>query len=67
VIANLSAATAEGNVKLDDHVSAQAHYRCLDLVNDRNYEGAGQDLVKSGLFVRLEAWRSHIFAISAEA
>jgi hypothetical protein len=67
VIANLSAALAEGNVRLDGHVSARAHYRCFDLLNDRNYEWAGQDLAESGLFVRLEAWRSHIFDISAEA
>ncbi|MGH9358185.1 MAG: alpha-amylase family glycosyl hydrolase [Terriglobia bacterium] len=64
VVANLGANASQGRICLDPPIDASRRYWLSDLLNDKQYEREGKDLVESGLFVCLEGYRAHIFEIS---
>jgi hypothetical protein len=64
VVSNLAAAPSQGSILLDRDVDPSRRYTCVDQLNDRSCEWTGRDLSVSGLFVRLEAYQSHIFDVT---
>jgi hypothetical protein len=64
VAVNLSAAAAQGRVVLADGVDPSRNYALVDQLHDARYERAGTEMVRDGLFVRLEAHRAHVFGVS---
>jgi hypothetical protein len=63
VILNLGGSPAQGRVRLPDTLPA-AQYDLTDLLNGPVYVRDGGDLRENGLYVRLDAYRGHIFAVS---
>ncbi|MGH9445596.1 MAG: alpha-amylase family glycosyl hydrolase, partial [Terriglobia bacterium] len=63
VVANLASAPSQGNISLDGCSSSRL-YKFYDQLNDRTYEWQGNVLATGGLFVRLDAYRSHIFDVT---
>jgi len=66
VVVNLGGAAAQAQLRLGDEISASARYRFFDQMNDALYRREGAELARDGLFVRLEGWRAHVFAVTAE-
>jgi hypothetical protein len=62
VAANPSGGAAQGRVALGDAVDRGAGYLLCDQLNDVDYPRSGNDLA-TGLYIRLEAGRAHIFDI----
>ncbi len=65
VVVNLGGSAAQGVVSLGDGAEASRDYNLFDQLNDANYERPGAELASPGLFVRLEAYRAHLFDVSA--
>lgn len=63
IAANLSSAPAQANITVDAPIDAARRHLFHDQLNDRSYVWEGRDLARTGLFVRLEAFRSHIFDV----
>jgi len=63
VVANLAGYTAQGIVPLEGEIEPGRDYDFYDQLNDVHYERGGEDLVRHGLFVRLEAHRAHLFDV----
>lgn len=61
VAVNLGANVSAGNIALEWRVDSSSRYSFYDQLNHRAYEWRGADLARSGLYVRLDAFRSHIF------
>jgi hypothetical protein len=66
VAANPSGGTAQGRVALGDSVDRGAEYLLCDQLNDVDYPRSGSDLA-TGLYIRLDAGRAHIFEIRRTA
>src|SRR3990170_1847206 len=64
VVVNLGTELSQGILPLDDELEAGRDYTFFDQFNDQTYERAGSELASSGLFVRLEAHRAHLFDIT---
>lgn len=64
VAVNLSSASARGNLILRGAIDPSREYIFHDQLHDKSYEWRGEDLIRSGLFVRLDAFQSHIFEVS---
>lgn len=64
IVVNLSGGRAQGRIPLADRVSASASYMFYDELNEVRYPRAGQELQNPGLYVRLEAFRAHLFDVS---
>jgi Alpha amylase, catalytic domain len=63
IVVNLSGGAAQGRLPLGDRVSRSSEYIFNDELHDAKYPRQGQELHSPGLFVRLEAFRAHLFAI----
>jgi glycosidase len=63
VVVNLGAGPSQGLVPLSEEVGATRDYIFFDQLNDQTYERLGSELASSGLFVRLEAHRAHLFDV----
>lgn len=64
VAVNLSPAATRANLPLSAAFDAARAYIFDDLLHEKSYEWRGEDLMRSGLFVRLDAFQSHIFKVS---
>lgn len=62
VAANPTPAAAQGRVALGDALDPSARYLLSDQLNSAEYPRSGEELA-SGLFIRLEAGRAHVFDI----
>jgi glycosidase len=65
VVVNLGPQGSEGSIRLDGSIVGSATYRVLDELNDKLYDWRGSDLIREGLFVRLEGYQSHVLAFPA--
>jgi len=66
VVVNLGGAAAQARLYFGDQVSASAKYRFFDQMTDTLYLREGEELTRHGLFVRLEGYRAHVFAVTSE-
>ena len=64
VILNLGATPAQGRVPVIGDLEASGGYDFVDLLNRQVYPRHADDLI-GGLYVRLDGYHAHIFAISA--
>ena len=67
VVVNLSDHAAQGKLLLPDATRRAAKLDFFDLLNDAHYERESASLEGDGLFVRLDGWRAHVFAINEKA
>jgi len=67
VVVNLSDHAAQGKLLLPDATRRAAKLDFFDLLNDAHYERESANLEGDGLFVRLDGWRAHVFAINEKA
>lgn len=63
VAVNLGANVSAGNIALKWPVDSSSRCNFHDQLNDKTYSWRGADLARSGLYVRLGAFRSHIFDV----
>ncbi|MGH9355238.1 MAG: alpha-amylase family glycosyl hydrolase [Terriglobia bacterium] len=63
IVANLGGTAASGRIPLGGMADASRRYLFADVLNDKDYEREGKELVERGLFVRLEAYRAHVFKV----
>jgi hypothetical protein len=64
VIVNLSGDLSQGRVRFRAGISASQQYTLLDQLHDVRYPRSGEEVVQSGLYVRLDAYRAHLFDIT---
>jgi Alpha amylase, catalytic domain len=64
IAVNLVAGASQGRVHLADRVSAAKQYVFYDQLNEVHYDRNGTELHDVGLFIRLEGFQAHIFAIT---
>lgn len=64
VVMNLGASTSQGRVRIADRISPSQQYTFLDQLHDVPYARSGAEIAASGLYVRLDAFRAHLFSIS---
>jgi hypothetical protein len=68
VILNLSPGTSQGRVKLNGDLDPAPQYEFADRLNDQAYIRDCDDLeANGGLYVRLDGFKGHIFAVSPHA
>ncbi|HXT86378.1 MAG TPA: alpha-amylase family glycosyl hydrolase [Verrucomicrobiae bacterium] len=63
-IANLAGAVSQARVHPSNGFSSALHYKFFDQLHDVAYERAGAEISASGLYIRLEPFRAHLFAIT---
>lgn len=67
VILNLGPSTAQGRIRLAGELPPSAQYDFADRLNGETYIRDRSDLETNGLYVRLEGYRGHVFAVFAHA
>jgi len=68
VILNLGPNSAQGRIKLTGDLEPSPHYDFADRLNDQGYVRDRADLeAHGGLYVRLDGYKGHIFAVSPHA
>jgi hypothetical protein len=65
VIINLDAAPAHGHIRIGGDLATSPRYDFADLLNQQNYIREYDDLAANGLYVRLDGYHAHIFAVSS--
>ena len=63
IVVNLGRTPAQGKLFFGAAVQPGKGYEFHDQLNDVNYPRDGDDLVRNGLYVRLDAGRAHLFAV----
>jgi len=63
IVVNLAGVTSQGRVHIPEGISAALQYTFLDQLHDQTYPRAGAEIAASGLYVRLDPFRAHLFAI----
>jgi hypothetical protein len=63
-VVNFSAEPAQGRVRLDWTGLRGRGWTLTDLVDDRVFERAGDELADQGLFVDLPPWGCHLLAVT---
>jgi hypothetical protein len=63
VVLNMNGTAAQGRVTIDGAVASEATYAFNDLLNDAVYVREGRELVEHGLYVRLDGFAAHVFAV----
>ncbi|MGH9396067.1 MAG: alpha-amylase family glycosyl hydrolase [Terriglobia bacterium] len=66
IAVNLGSAASAGNLVLDSLIETSGRIVFQDQLNAKSYEWQGKDLARSGLYVRLEAFRSHVFDVAPQ-
>lgn len=66
IVVNLAGVTSQGRVRIPDGISAALQYTFLDQLHDVSYPRSGAEIAASGLYVRLEAFRAHLFSLSSD-
>ncbi len=64
VVVNLAGAAAQGRLHFRNEISAASRYNFFDQLNDETYVRRGDELSRGGLYIRLEGYRAHLFAVS---
>ncbi|MGB7024905.1 MAG: alpha-amylase family glycosyl hydrolase [Candidatus Acidiferrales bacterium] len=64
MIVNLSGDLSQGRVRFPLGISASQQYTLLDQLHDFQYLRFGEEITQSGLYVRLDAYRAHLFDIT---
>ncbi|MGC1933609.1 MAG: alpha-amylase family glycosyl hydrolase [Candidatus Acidiferrales bacterium] len=64
VVVNLAGGMSQGRVLLTEGISASQQYTFLDQLHDIRYPRAGDEIAASGLYVRLDAFRAHLFDVT---
>jgi alpha amylase-like protein len=64
VVANLAGAVSQARVHIPSGFSSALHYKFLDQLHDVAYDRAGAEIAASGLYVRLDPFRAHIFSVT---
>ncbi len=64
VVVNLAGITSQGRVRITDQISSASQYTFLDQLHDVPYPCSGAEITASGLYVRLDAFRAHLFSIT---
>src|SRR5215469_87839 len=64
VVVNLNGATSQGRVRIPEGISSALQYAFLDQLHDQTYPRAGAEIAASGLYVRLDAFRAHLFSVT---
>jgi hypothetical protein len=67
VILNLGPSAAQGKIWIAHEIAASSSHDFADLLNGQSYMRNHDDLAANGLYVRLEAYHAHIFAVTAHA
>ena len=65
VILNLGTTPAQGRVRIGD-LPPSTKYDFADRLNGQSYLRDGEDIAANGLYVRLEGYQAHIFAVTVE-
>ncbi|MGB6482855.1 MAG: alpha-amylase family glycosyl hydrolase [Candidatus Acidiferrales bacterium] len=64
VVVNLAGAASQGRVRIIEGISASQQYTFLDQLHDVPYPRAGAEIAESGLYIRLDPFRAHLFAVT---
>ena len=64
MIINLDAAPAHGYIRIAGDLVASPRDDFADLLNQQIYHRDSDDLSTNGLYVRLDGYQAHIFAVS---
>ena len=64
VVANLAGAVSQGRVHPSNGFSSALHYKFFDQLHDVAYDRDGAEISSSGLYVRLEGFRAHLFSVT---
>lgn len=64
IVANVSGSTAQARIHLGDAISASRDYIFFDALHNLGYRRKGGEIHDSGLYIRLDPWRAHLFDIS---
>lgn len=67
VIVNFSNISSQGLVRIPWSGIASRKWQLTDLFTDRRYDRSGDEMLESGLYVSLEPWGWHLFALEAQA
>lgn len=64
IVANLVGSVSQARVHPSNGFSSALHYRFFDQLHDVAYDRAGAEISTSGLYIRLDPFRAHIFSIT---
>ena len=64
VVVNLAGATSQGRVLFHEGILPSQQYKLLDQLHDVTYPRTGAEIAESGLYVRLDAFRAHLFDVT---
>ncbi|MGB6823352.1 MAG: alpha-amylase family glycosyl hydrolase [Candidatus Acidiferrales bacterium] len=64
VIVNLSATLSQARVRFPSGISASQQYTFHDQLHDVQYLRFGEEIAQSGLYVRLDPYRAHLFDVT---
>jgi glycosidase len=64
VVVNLAGAASQGRVQILDGISSALQYTFLDQLHDAPYVRAGGEIAASGLYIRLDSFRAHLFDVT---
>jgi hypothetical protein len=64
VVVNLAGITSQGRVHILDGISPALQYTFLDQLHDVPYTRSGAEIAASGLYVRLDPFRAHLFSVT---
>ncbi|MFZ0640024.1 MAG: alpha-amylase family glycosyl hydrolase [Candidatus Acidiferrales bacterium] len=64
VVVNLAGAASQCRVRISEGISASQQYTFLDQLHDVPYPRSGAELAESGLYIRLDPFRAHLFALT---
>lgn len=65
VVLNLADVTSQGRVHIPDGISSAVQYSFLDQLHDVPYTRSGAEITASGLYIRLDPFRAHLFSVTS--
>lgn len=67
IVLNLAATPAQGHIWMTGELASSPRYDFADILHDQLYVREHSDLTENGLYVRLEGYSAHIFAVTAHS
>jgi hypothetical protein len=64
VVVNLTGSASQGRVQIRDGISSALQYTFLDQLHDVPYTRSGAEISASGLYIRLDSFRAHLFSVT---
>jgi glycosidase len=64
VVTNLADGVSQGRVHILDAISSALQYTFLDQLHDVPYARSGAEICASGLYIRLDPFRAHLFSLT---